>query len=84
VTCQESAVVLKSAVPADGFQVTVQSSGPQDALVRFTGSGTVFLLGAKCQNGTATMIQPSAGGNSTAGPSEAAPERFGRQAGVAE
>ncbi len=38
VACQGSAVVLKSAIPADGFQVTVQSSGPQEALVRFTGS----------------------------------------------
>ncbi len=76
--------MLKSAVPADGFQVTVQSSGPQEALVRFTGSSAVFLLGAKCQNGTATMIQPSAGGSSTAGPTEAATARFGLQPAVAE
>ncbi len=69
-TCQGSAVTLKSAVPADGFQVTVQSSGPQEALVRFTGSSAALLLGARCQNGTATRTQPSAGGNLTAGPSE--------------
>ncbi len=71
VTCQGSAVVLKSAVPADGFQVTVQSGGPQEALVRFTGSGgAVFLLGARCQNGTVIRMQPSAGPNSASGPSE--------------
>jgi hypothetical protein len=70
VTCQGSAVVLKSAVPADGFQVTVQSGGPQEALVRFDGSGAVFYLGARCQNGTAIRTQPSAGPNSASGPSQ--------------
>ena len=69
VTCQGSAIALQSAVPADGFQVTVQSSGPLVALVRFTSSNAIYPLGAQCQNGTAIRIQPSATSNSTAGPS---------------
>jgi hypothetical protein len=64
VVCHAETISLLSALPANGFQVSVQSGGPEQVAVSFSGGGVVYQLGAVCHDGIPVRTE-SGGGPST-------------------
>lgn len=71
VTCTGNAVTLDSAVPADGFTVTVQDAGPSQVAVTFASDQARDPFAAACSDGQPRPVQPGspagAGSPGTAG-----------------
>jgi len=62
VVCRADSISLLSALPADGYGVSVQSGGPEQVAVSFSGAALVYQVGAVCHDGMPVRTDSGAGG----------------------
>ena len=65
VSCRADSISLLSALPANGFAVSVQSGGPEQVAVSFSGDGLVYQVGALCRDGAPVRTESGVGVTAT-------------------